>query len=200
MKGILVKIIAVVILFILMIGFVFFRKDEYKTKPSEGQPAIQQEEVPAEKIIRELTEEDKLKRLAENFVSIYYSYSWGNFSNIESQYSYMSYEMEKKERIKVEQFKKETENQLLTYFGVSSIPQETSIYYIDQSRAEVKIEFEQYEIEGVSIYVDGVLTGVDKLGNASSFYPVYRKIYNKNVLIELLRENDEWKVNKLDNL
>jgi len=198
MRGILIKFVLAIVLFILTIGFVFFRKDEYKTKPLDEQPLIQQEEVQDEKIIKELTEEDRIKTIAETFTSIYYTYSWGNFFNIESLYDYMTDEMASREKDKVEKMKEEIENQPLIYFGVSSFPQNINIIYLDQNRAKIEIEIEQYKVEGASIYIEGILTRVDKFGNKLLVYPNNKRIANKKIIMELKKGNNKWKVDKID--
>jgi len=194
----LIKIVAFITLLILLAGFVFFRKDEYQPKPKNNQQIEQQPAEDAKNIEKkELTEEDRVKTIAETFASIFYSYTWGNFSNVESLKDKMTQKLwnEKSEWINAE--KEKSKGQPMVYIGISNISQKTDIIYIKQNEAKIEIECEQYEVEGNSIYINDILTGIDKFGKESSIYPIYKKIENKKVILKLLKENDEWKVNEI---
>ena len=118
-KNNLFKIIAITFLVFMLVGLVFFRKsDDEILNPNPVPADNQQVENPDEKY--KLTEEEKLKIFAENFVITYYSYTWGNFSNVESQYCHMTDEMKSREEIKVEKMKREIKGQPQRYFTVQA--------------------------------------------------------------------------------
>lgn len=202
----LIKIILLIIVLIFFVGFIFFGKDKYKPKPLEKQSQIQEETVQEkeEEIIRELTEEDKISIFAENFTTIYYSYTWGNFSNIESLYDKMTDEMENRERNRVEQMKKGIENQSQKYFTVRvEVINLKIIDYQENKKATLDIKLKLKDIDGAFV------TDVDVpeiRPNTSALIDGNKNVYtgniedlvimtvDKKIEIKLVKENDKWKV------
>ena len=135
----LTKIFIFIILFIFLIGFIFFRKDEYKSKPPAEQPSSQQEEI-IEEEEKKLTDEDNIKRIAETFASIYYSYTWSNFSNIELLYNYMTEEMKNNEKERINDIKNEGKDQPNKYYmEEAEVINSTIINYSDSSTAKLNM-------------------------------------------------------------
>ncbi len=193
----LIKIIVIVILAALLIGLILLWKEkennDLERANNNDTPKIEENNKKTEPI-----EEEKLKIFAENFTTIYYSYSWGNFSNIESLKNSMTQRLWDEKSEWINNKKEILEGQPVIYAGVSNIPQKTDLVHIGQSKVKIEIECEQYKIEGASIYINGILTGVDTSGIESSVFPIYRKIENKKIRLELLREGNEWKVDKIE--
>ncbi|MCK4918863.1 MAG: hypothetical protein KAS01_00585 [Candidatus Pacebacteria bacterium] len=198
MRGILIKSAFFIILLFLMIGFLFFRKDEYKEKPSEEQSQIQQEEVQDGKVIRELTEEDKIKRLAETFASIYYSYSWGNFSNIESQYYQMTDEMMSRAKEGVEKMKKNNENQSQKYFTVRASLIDSEFLSYNKNIVKIGVNLSIDNFAGAIVQRD-TMVWVDEIGNYynGDLKNLITNTINKNIQIELIKIEDKWKVDEI---
>jgi len=176
---------------IFLVGMVFFRKDD---NIEENNLELNNQQLIEGAENEKITEEEKIESFAENFTTTFYSYTWGNFSNIESLKDNMTQDLWERELQWVEMEKEKIKNRSIIYIGISNIPQKANIIYLTEDKSEIEIECEQYEIEGASIYINGVLVGIDKFGEKSLDYPVYKKIENKKITLKLLRENNEWKV------
>ena len=92
------EIAIIVFLLFMLVGLVFFRKNKNGEVPEPKPWKNWQQEESKKK--QELTEEEKAKIMAGNFAIAYYSYTWGDFLNVESQYYYMTNEMKSREKIK----------------------------------------------------------------------------------------------------
>ena len=204
----LTKIVAFIILLIWLAGFVFFRKDEYKPEPKNNQQIEQQ---PVEDIKnteeKEITEAERVETIAETFASIYYSYSWGNFSNVESQYGYMTNEMESREKNKVEQMKSEIENQPRKYFMVrAEVINSELIDYKENKKAIFNIKLKVKDIDGAFV-TDAEVPEIRP--NTSALIDSNKNVYtgdieylvvkttDKNIEIILIKIGEEWKVDKV---
>jgi len=206
-KFYLVKILIFLLFLILIIGFVFFPKDEYKTKPLDEKLPTQKKEIYEEKIKKQISEEDKIKTIAETFVSIYYSYTWGKFSNIESQYDYMTDEMKNREENKVKKMREEIENQPPKYFSTKAeIISSELTKYQENIKAIVKIQSKIKEINGAfvtNIEVPEISPSTSAMidSNKNIFTgDIENLILNtidKSVEITLLKVKENWRVSEI---
>lgn len=202
----LTKIFTFIFLFIFLIGFTFFRKDEYKSKPLIKQPPNQQEEM-AEEEEKELTNEDNMKRSAETFASIYYSYTWGNFSNTELLYNYMTEKMKNNEKERIKNIKNEGKDQPNRYYTEEAkIINSEIINYSDNSTAKLNIILEIKKINGAfvtdadvpeikphtSAFVDGNGNIYD--GNIED---LVIEIIETKVQINLIKIKNDWKIENI---
>lgn len=193
----LIRIIVIVILVLFLIGLVFFRKEKENNVPERANngniPKIEENNKKTEP-----TEEEKLKTMAENFATIYYSYSWGNFSNIESQYFYMTGEMQKREKNKVEQMKKDIENQPQKYFTARAKLIDSNFAFYKETNASVKINLNVDNIAGAIAQRD-TMVWVDEKGDyyRGDIKDLIINTANKNVEINLIKIGNEWKVDEI---
>ena len=201
----LIKIFTFILLFIFLIGFTFFRKDEYKSKPPAKQPLNQQEEtVKEEEKEKELTDEDNIKRIAETFASIYYSYTWGNFSNIELLYNYMTEKMKNNEKERIKDIKNKGKDQPTKYYTEEAkIINSAIINHSDNSTAKLNIDLEIKKINGAfvtdadvpeikphtSAFVDGNGNFYD--GNIEDLVV---EIIEEKVQIDIIKIKNNWRV------
>ena len=205
-KFFLVKIIAFVVMLVLLAGFVFFRKDKDVQELSESEIERQQliEDVKKQKEHdekekeKELTIEKRISNFAENFTTIYYSYTWGSFSNVESQYYYMTDEMKNREKEKVEKMKKEIEGSPQRYFSTRAKSIDSTSVFYNEEKASLKINLNIDKFAG-AIIQRGTMIWVDENGN---FYKedeanLIIDTINKSVEIDILKINDEWKVDQI---
>ncbi len=193
-KNSLFKIIAIAFLLFILIGLLFFRKGDDKVLNPNLVPANnQQAEEPDEKY--ELTEKEKVKIFAENFVTTYYSYTWGNFSNVESQYYYMTKEMKSREENKMEQMKREIEGQPQRYFTARARLLDSEIISYEETRTSVNINLSVDNFAGAIVQRD-TMTWVDKNGDyyEGNTDDLIIDTLNKNVQINLIKIGEEWKV------
>ena len=188
------KIIAIVFLLFMLVGLVFFRKGDNKTLNLNSVPANnQQMKIPDEK--RELTEEEKLKIFAENFTATYYSYTWGNFSNVESQYYYMTEKMKSREKSKVEKMKKETEGQPQRYFTARAKLLNSEVISFANITAGLNIKLNVNNLSGAIVQRD-TSVWVDENGDyyEGDIDNLIIDTVEKKVEINLIKAGDEWKV------
>ena len=195
-KNNLFKIIAITFLVFMLVGLIFFRKgDDEILNPNPVNN--QQIKEPDKK--HELTEEEKLKTFAENFAATYYSYTWGNFSNVESQYYYMTDEMKNREKEKVGQMKKEIENQPQRYFTARARLLNSEFALYEETRASININLSVDNFAGAIVQRD-MMVWVDKNGN---YYEGNTKglivnTVNKSIQINLVKIGEVWKVDWIE--
>ncbi len=197
-KNNLFKIIAITFLVFMLVGLVFFRKsDDEILNPNPVPADNQQVENPDEKY--KLTEEEKLKIFAENFVITYYSYTWGNFSNVESQYCYMTDEMKSREEIKVEKMKREIKGQPQRYFTVQARITNFNFAEYQEDKASLDIDIKIKEFNGAIIASEEMEILVDINGNVfeGNAEDLIGKVFNKKIKMTLIKIEDKWKVDKI---
>ena len=191
------KIIAIAFLFFMLVGLLFFRKgDDEILNPNPAPADNRQAENPDEKY--ELTEEEKLKIFAENFAATYYSYTWGNFSNVESQYYYMTEEMKSGEKIKVEQMKRKIENQPQRYFTARARLLNSEFASYEKTGASININLSVDNFAGAIVQRD-TMVWVDENGDyyEGNTEDLIIDTVEKNVEINLIKIGEEWKVNEV---
>ena len=201
------KIIAIAFLLFMLVGLLFFRKggDEV-LNPNPAPADDRQINNPDEK--HKLTEEEKAKIFAENFVVTYYSYTWGNFSNVESQYYYMTEEMKSREKIKVEKMKREIEGQPQRYFTARARLLGSEITeFVRNEKISLNISLEIKEFNGAYVMDDDVIE-IKPLTTA--LIDGNKKIYSgniedliinaskKNIKINLIKIGNKWKVDMIE--
>lgn len=193
----LIRIIVIVILALFLIGLVFFRKEKENNVPKQANngniPKIEENDKKTEP-----TEEEKLKTMAENFTIIYYSYSWGNFSNIESQYNYMTGAMKDREKNKVERMKEEIKNQPQKYFTARAKLIDSDFAFYKETNGSVKINLNVDNIAGAMAQRD-TMVWVDENGDyySGDIKDLIMKTVNKNIEINLVKIGNEWKVDEI---
>lgn len=193
----LIRITVIVILALFLIGLIFFRKEKENNVPERANngniPKIEENSKKTEP-----TEEEKLKTMTENFATIYYSYSWGNFSNIESQYSYMTDSMKNREKNKVEGMKKEIKNQPQKYFTARAKLINSNLVYREKERAAININLSIDDFAGAIVQRD-TMVWVDENGNyyGGNIKNLVINTINKNVEINLIRIGGEWKIDDI---
>ena len=189
-KNNLFKIIAIAFLLFMLVGLLFFRKGDDKTLSPNPVPVNNQ---PDEK--RELTEEEKVKIFAENFTATYYSYTWGNFSNVELQYYYMTEEMKNREKVKVEKMKREIEGQPQRYFTARAELLNSEFVLFTNTEADLNIKLNVNNLSGAIVQRD-TMVWVDKNGDYYEGNPdkLIVNSVEKNIEIKMIKVGGEWKM------
>ena len=201
-KFIIVVIAIFVILLFLGAGLVFFLKERDENVSDQSNKQEEQQSKNSEKteLIKkeELTEKEKLKIFAENFVVIYCSYTWGNFSNIEMQYDYMSEKMGNKEKDKVEQLKQKTENQPREYFSARAKLIDSAFLSYDENRAEMTVDLNITNFAG-AIIERKTMIWVNEKGDyyTGDVNDLIINLENKKIKINFIKVNDKWKVDEI---
>ena len=191
-KNNLFRIIAIAFLLFMLVGLVFFRKgDNEVLNPSLVPANNQQTEIPDEK--RELTEKERIS--AENFVTTYYSYTWGNFSNVELQYYYMTEEMKNREKVKVEKMKREIEGQPQRYFTARAELLNSEFVLFTNTEADLNIKLNVNNLSGAIVQRD-TMVWVDKNGDYYEGNPdkLIVNSVEKNIEIKMIKVGGEWKM------
>lgn len=205
-KFFLAKIIAFITILVLLAGFAFFRKDKEVEELSESEIKRQQliEDVKRQKEYeekekeKELTIEKRMSNFAENFITIYYSYTWGNFSNIESQYHYMTDEMKNREEEKVEKMRKEIEGSPQRYFSARAKLIDSVSMSCNEEKASLKINLSIDKFAGAMVQKDTIVW-VDENGNyyGGDEVDLIIDTINKSVEVDIFKVGDEWKVDQI---
>lgn len=186
------RIIAIAFLLFMLIGLLFFRKGDDETL-NPNPVNNQQIKEPNKK--QELTEEEKMKIFAENFVATYYSYSWGNFSNVESQYYYMTDEMKNREEIKVEKMKREIEGQPQRYFTARAELLDSEVISFTNTEIKLNIKLNINNFAGAIVQRD-TMVWVDENGDyyEGDTDDLIIDTVEKNIKINLIKIGEVWKV------
>ena len=181
-------------LLFMLVGLSFFRKGDDKI-PAPNPINNKQIENPNKK--QELTEEEKAKIFAENFTATYYSYTWGNFSNVESQYYYMTEEMKNREKEKVEKMKKEIESQPRRYFTARARLLNSEFASYEKTKASLNINLSIDNFAGAIVQRD-TMVWVDENGDyyEGDIDDLIINSVEKNVEVNLVKIGEEWKVDK----
>ena len=201
----LIKIFIFIILFIFLIGFIFFPKEKNEVELSQSEIERQQliESVKEQEKLNEekknLTEKEQVKMFAENFTKIYYSYVWGIFSNIESQYYYMTDEIKDREKNKVEKMKEAIKNQPQKYFTVRAKLTSSTFTFYDETKASFEIDLDIDNFAGAMVQRD-TLVWVNKNGNyyEGDETKLITSTTAKNIEIDLIKIDDQWKVDRIE--
>lgn len=195
-KSTLFKIIIIIFLLIMVVGLAFFKKDKNEPEPKNNQPIDQQ---PIKEQEKEPAKKEAVKTTAEIFATIYYSYTWGNFSNIESQYYYMTAEMKNREESKIIEMKKGAENQPQKYFTARATLINSEFVSYDERKTSLKIDLSIDNFAGAMVQRD-TLVWVDENGNyyGGDINNLILNTVEKNIEINLLKVDDKWKVDQIE--
>ncbi len=207
-KSLITISIGVVIIALFLAGLIFFKKDQGgkildKNKPENNQV------IPPKPESKKISEEEKIKTMAENFAESYYSYTWGEFGMIEGLYYYMTDEMKEREMARVEGIKKEIEGQPRKYFTVRAKAVNSEFVKFEENiRANLIISLEVKEINGTFVTDTDVpeikpqtTALVDGNGNVynGDMNNLIINTTDKNVEIDLVKIDDKWKVDRIGN-
>lgn len=196
-------IIVLVVIFasalFLWAGVAFFAKDNSIPKTADDQQDGQQPGGLDED--SEITEEAKAKSFAESFVVTYYSYTWGNFSNIESQYYYMADRMKKEEEIKVEKIKEGTKNQPQKYFTARAELLDSNFVSYEETEAILEIDLIINNYAGAMAQKE-TLVWVDEKGDyyEGDLNDILVSAVEKKVRVEIIKISEDWKINKIEEI
>jgi len=190
------KTVIIVFLLFMLVGLVFFRKNKNgeisKPKPRENWQPEESEKK------QELTEEEKAKIMAGNFAVNYYSYVWGDFSNVEFQYCYMTDELKSKEKNKVEKMKEETEGQPQRYFTARAelLDSEIVLFTDTEIKLDIKLNIDNLSC---AIVQRDTLVWVDENGDYYKGNPddLITNSVEKNIEIKMIKIGNEWKVDEI---
>jgi len=195
-KNNLFRIVIIAFLLFMLIGLVFFRKNK-NGEISEPKPWENWQSEELEKK-QGLTEEEKAEIMAGNFAITYYSYTWGNFSNVESQYCYMMEEMKEREEIKMEKMKEEIEGQPQRYFTARAKLLSSEIALREETRANININLSVDNFAGAIVQRD-TMVWVDENGDYYEGNPdkLIVNSVEKNIEIKMIKVGGEWKVDEI---
>ena len=193
-KNNLFKIIAIAFLLFMLVGLVFFRKGGDEVLNPNPAPANDWQINNADEK-HKLTEEEKVKIFAENFTATYYSYTWGNFSNVELQYYYMTEEMKNREKVKVEKMKREIEGQPQRYFTARAEVLNSEFVLFTNTEADLNIKLNVNNLSGAIVQRD-TMVWVDKNGDYYEGNPdkLIVNSVEKNIEIKMIKVGGEWKM------
>jgi len=182
---------------IFLIGMVFFKKDDNDIK--ENNSELNNQQLINDTNNKEITEEEKLKSFAENFTVTYHSYTWGNFSNIESQYYYMTDEMGEEEKDKVEKMKEEIRNQPQKYFTARAKLMDSDFISYEEAKAILEINLNVDNYAGAIVQRD-TMVWVDEKGDyyEGNLSDLIINAVEKKIKIELVKISNEWKINEIE--
>lgn len=190
----------IVVIILLVAGVIFFKKDQ-GGKILKNNKTETHQTVPPKPEPRKLSEEEKVKIMAENFARSYYSYTWGEFGLVEGLYCDMTEEMKEGEAARVERMKEEIKNQPRKYFTAQARIVSSDFIEYQNNKASLNIDLEIEEFNGLVINLEEVETLVDVDGNVyeGDLEDLVGKMFNKKVKITLIKIEDKWKVNKIEN-
>ena len=181
----------VVVLFgIFAVGILFFKKDNelFHGDQTTGRQFTRQEKL----------ERKELKTVAEKFAVSYYSYTWGDFSNIESQYYLMTSEMVEREKNRVEKMKKEIKRKPKKYFSKRASLIDSKVELYKDSKAVFNIKLKVDEING-ALVGNGELVWIDSEANRikdKNWRSLIARTTEMHVKIDLTRIDSDWRINR----
>lgn len=189
------KIAIIAMLVFILIGFAFFRKEKPRDSTPPDVPVIEDPVVVMPDL--EKIEKESLQRQAEQFSWIYYSFSWGKFSNIESLYGEMTDPLREKERSKVESLKNGIKNQPVQYQTQRSAVLSSEIVSYDKEKTTVNVKLETSYYAGALVQRD-TMVWVDSSGKefkGNEFDLIYFK-EQKTIELVLLKIDGKWKIDQ----
>ena len=200
LKKIFLLIVAVlIILFLLLIvAPLFLKKDNQDVTVQDNNSQETKRLANLEK--EEEMEKEKIVNSLENFVIFYNSYTWGSFSNIESQYNSMSEEMKSNEQQRVEQMKKNIENQSQQYASARASLIDSKFLLYNENEVEMVINFNVESYSGAVVHTGRISIWVDAEGvpfvEGSKSLVVSSN--DKRIKISCIRADGKCKVNKIE--
>ena len=145
-------------------------------------------------------EKEEIANSLENFVIFYNSYTWGSFSNIESQYNSMSEEMKSNEQQRVEQMKKNIENQSQQYVSARASLIDSEFLLYDENEVEMIVSINIENYDGAVVQGEIVMIWVDSEGNPydKNSKSLVTSSNNKRIKICCTRVDGNCMVNKME--
>lgn len=194
---IIISVIFVALLF-LLVGIIFFPKERSKNIINQYNQQEKRQSNDSDNKPEELTEEERIRKIAETFASIYYSYFWSNFSNIESQYYCMTDEMKNREENRVIEMKKEIENQPQKYFTARAKLIDSNFIYYERERAAMNINLSIDNFAGAIARRD-TMVWVDEKGDryTGDIKDLIMNTADKNIEINLIKIGNKWKIDEI---
>lgn len=188
------KIIIGIIILLSVFSFAFFEYNKYQSRiaavPPSPTPSVG--ELPAS---ISLEEDNQIKELAENFVSIHETYQKGDLSHLNELKKIMTEKYQEEITRYVEE-KKLSSMEIKEYISYAGIPKQIDFVYSDIGSANVLVVFEHNTFYGASVYIDGTLTAVDQAGKKSTEL-LKRETVNKQAELLIIKDNGLWKVDSI---
>ncbi len=192
-RGLKIILVVVVLLFIARAGLYFYNK--YWKSGSTDIPAAntQVDQLPRN-ISRE--EEVKIKSLADDFVRVYGTYKFGDFSGLESLKDKMTAGLWSAEAEWIKTKKREIENQPKRYIAFSTFVKKTDIVSrVEDRETDVEVSYNQTETRGAVVQGDVTIKYVNEFGEEKPIPPPTET--SQKILLKIVKENNEWKVNSI---
>lgn len=192
---------------IIVIFFLFLLVALYYSITSEKAPEIKNDrkdfqEQDASALRLEIFKKNEARLAAENFAVAYYSYAWGDFSNIESQYSAMTEEMKNAEQKRVEEIKEKIESQPLKRITeMASLAENKFVSYEEEKAiSEIKLNIVKIPLiynkendewsDGENIYTKEHIEKHSK--------KIIENLPQKTVRINLVKQKGLWKISGIE--
>jgi len=199
-KNNLVKTIIVIFFLFLLLALYYFITSEKTLEIKNNRQDFQEQDASA--LRSEIFKKNEARLAAENFAVAYYSYTWGDFSNIESQYSAMTEEMKNAEQKRVEEMKEKTETQPLKRITeMASLAENKFVLYEEEKAiSEIKLNIVKIPLiydkendewsDGENIYAK---EHIEKhLKGITENFP------QKTVRINLVKQKGLWKISGIE--
>ncbi len=190
----LLKIIAGIILLIGIVLLGIFVYNKYRYTPSVPVPVpTPTGALPYNPLI---SEEEKMKSFAEDFVRIYKTYQVGDYSGIESLKDRMTSRLWQEKSEWIANAKLQSENQPKRYITYSAFLKNTVIIFDDKDRAEIEVNYIQSEMRGAMIQGEITTRYVNEFGEDKPIPPPVE--LPGKIRVRLIKENNEWKVDRAE--
>lgn len=187
---------AVVLIVIFIVGAIFFKKKD--TRPIYNQPASPPVNHPVKPIVKPLSEEEKLKIMALNFIGAYGTYKLGDFFNIEILKDKMTDRLWEEKSQWIEIKKEESKNQPKRYITFSAHSGKADIVSLDSNEAEIMVDYTQTETKGAVVQGEVTIKYVNEFGEEKPAPPPTET--SKKMYLKLVKVNNEWRVDKVEDL
>jgi len=195
----LVSVVFVFLFLLLIVSPLFLKKNDKEiiVQDNNSQEIKQLANLKKE----DLMEKEKIVNMLENFLIVYNSYTWGSFSNIESQYNSMSEEMKSNEQQRVEQMKKDIENQPQQYVSARASLIDSKFLLYDENGLEMIVNLNIESYAGAIVQRENMIIWVDSKGVPfdEDKKPFVISSNNKRIKISCIQVDGNWKINKMEN-
>ena len=185
-------VFAVLTIAIFIVGSMFFRKTA--PRPYEPPPLVDKPvEVP-------VSQKDKIYNMAANFATAYYSYSWGSFSNAESQYYLMTEPLKIKEEIRISKLKQQSQSQPHRYFTVRATVTGFSFSSFENEKAKVNMILNIDNIAGEAVQRETMIW-VDSEGKQigdKKWEDLVISSDKKNITLDVIKLDKDWQISNIE--
>ena len=197
-KNNLAKVVIVICFLLLLAISYYFIGSEKEPEIKNDQQDFQEQNVNA--LRSEIFEKNEARLAAENFAVTYYSYTWGDFSNIESQYSAMTDEMKNAERKKVGEIKEKTESQPSKHITeIASLAENKFILY-EEERAISEVRLNIAKIPLTHNKENDEWSDGENTYAKEDLKKFVENSSQKTVRIDLVKQEDLWKISGMEQL